>query len=145
MNRNTICSLLLLSIVVMMGACHDDAWESVPTPIMDFLTKYFPLNEVQSYTDDNKGTLTVQIKNGAKIVFDDNYGWMHIESNGIPLPSQVLYDELPAPLYNYIQEMEQTQSVFGLKREASTITVYFHDTAVNYNIATERITYPSAP
>lgn len=144
MHRNTFCTIVLTVLLVFMGACNDSEWDSVPGPIRDFISEYFPQGEVTSVIDTADGGYTVQIHNGATLSFDKEYAWTDINGNGIPLPAQFLFDELPEALYNYLVEMEQTTSVYHATRNYLVIDLMLLNSTVSYEIATGKITYPSA-
>lgn len=144
MNRNKLLSIALLVMFILMGACNDHVWDELPSNVQNFITQYFPFGEVASFTESKDGTLQVQMKNGATLRFDSDLAWISINGNGVPLPDVLLYDQLPSVLYNYLQENEQTASVFALSRGYDTIRVELHDTYIVYNTDTETITYPSA-
>lgn len=143
MKRNGISAIILSVLIIMMGACNDSVWSELPAPISQFITKYFPQSDVASYNVDGAGNCTATIKNGATLTFNGDYAWIDVNGNGSPLPSMFIYDELPPILYNYVDEMEQTDAVYRVTRTDQTERVDFLNTYVIYEIATGKITYPS--
>ncbi len=84
-------------LIVVMGACGNNAWEELPSSIVAFVTQYFPYGEIQSYTESSEGSV-VKVKNGATLAFDKNYAWTDVNGNGVPLPGDFLFDQLPGDL-----------------------------------------------
>ena len=143
MKRNTLTSLALFVVMIMMGACGNNAWDELPRSISSFVSEYFPYGEVQSYTEINNGSV-VKIKNGATLTFDRNYEWIDVNGNGTVLPQNFLFDKLPSTLYDYIESMESVNGVFRVSRSANIINVEFLNSAITYDDDTGTITYPSA-
>ncbi|MCM1484368.1 MAG: hypothetical protein NC043_08515 [Muribaculaceae bacterium] len=143
MKRNGILGILLLGLIILTGACHDNAWDELPEPIAQFITKYFPEGEVASYVTDGAGNHVATIKNGATLTFDKEYAWIDVNGNGSTLPPMFLFDRLPDALYRYIQEMELTDGVYRVTRSSTAERVDFLNTYVLYEFATGQISYPS--
>lgn len=143
MKRNTITSFALFVVILMMGACGNNAWDELPRSISSFVSEYFPFGEVQSYTEVKNGSI-VKIKNGATLTFDQNYEWTDVNGNGTVLPQNFLFDKLPDTLYDYIESMESVNDVYRVSRSANIITVEFPDSTITYDSDTGTITYPSA-
>lgn len=142
--HNKLLFIALLIVMIVMGACHDNEWDSVPTLAQRFITQYFPQGEVSSSQTQKDGTVVVQIKNGATLWFDSQGAWIKINGNGVPLPEILLYDQLPSSLYNFLQETEQTSDIYALTRTYDEIRVELHDTYVVYNIDKGTVNYPTA-
>lgn len=143
-SNNKITALALGIVIIIMGACNDTAFDELPKPIQQFVTQYFPFGEVSSYTTSSNEIHTVNIKNGATIVFNSEYMWIQVNGNGTVLPTDFIYDQLPSTLYRYLQEMQRTDVVYAVSRDASKIVIDLHDTSVQYDIASDTISYPSA-
>lgn len=139
MKRNTLTSIALMVIIVMMGACGNSAWDELPQSIQRFVNEYFPFGEIQSYTTGQNGSV-VSIKDGATISFNTDYAWVDVNGNGEVLPQQFVYDQLPATLYNYIESMEEDHSIYRVRRSLHIITVEFLDSAIAYDENTGTIT-----
>lgn len=129
--RNMVSALVIVAILVT-GACNSDVWDDVPVPITNFISRYFPFGELESYTTHGN-TETVTIKNGATLTFDSDYEWTDVNGNGMTLPSQFLFDCLPATLYKYIEGLEMQADVYRVTRTSVSITVDLHSTEVVYN------------
>lgn len=143
MKRNALVSIALVIVIMMMGACGNNAWDELPSTITKFVSEYFPFGEVKSYSVDDSGS-TVQIKNGATLKFDNDYQWTDVNGNGWLLPVQFLYDQLPQTLYEYLESIEQQGVVYRVRRTPTQITVELHDSEIQYDRTTETITYPSS-
>lgn len=141
MKNNTLSSIALGIIIILMGACDNDAWDDLPSAISQFVSEYFPFGELQSYTSEN-GVETVVIKNGATLVFDRNYEWTDVNGNGEILPQQFLFDKLPSKLYRYLESVEAQNDVYRVWRTADMITVMLNDSYLTYDLQAGEITYP---
>lgn len=142
MKRNSILGIITLGLIILMGACNDNAWDELPKPMMEFITKYFPQGEVATYVTDAAGNHIATIRNGSTITFNDDYVWVDVNGNGSVLPEMFIYDELPTPLYRYLQEMEQTDAVYRVQRTADTIRVELLNTYITYDETNGSISYP---
>lgn len=141
MKNNTISSIALGIIIVLMGACNNDAWDELPSAISQFVSEYFPFGELQSYTSE-KGVETVNIKNGATLVFNSDYEWTDVNGNGETLPQQFLFDKLPPKLYRYLEAIEAQNDVYRVHRTSGLITVTLLDSYLTYDRQSGEITYP---
>lgn len=145
MKRNTLSSIALAVIIILMGACNSDTWDELPSAISRFVSEYFPFGELESYTDNGKGVEVVKIKKGATLTFNSDYDWTDVNGNGVVLPVQFLYDQLPSTLYTYLEAREMQNSVYRVTRTPDYITVDLLDTMVTYNQNSGEITYPEEP
>ncbi len=130
-------------LIVVMGACGNNAWEELPSSIVAFVTQYFPYGEIQSYTESSEGSV-VKVKNGATLAFDKNYAWTDVNGNGVPLPGDFLFDQLPGDLYDYIESIEGVGDVYRVSRRSRIVTVEMLDNTLTYDEITGTITYPAA-
>lgn len=142
MKRNALTSVALFIVIMMMGACGNNVWDELPSRIEAFVTEYFPFGEVESYKTTANGSV-LKIKNGATLAFDSDYEWTEVNGNGSTLPQNFLFDELPPVLYGYIDSMERTEDVYSVSRYPDKIMVEFHNSEIEYDRATETITYPA--
>lgn len=143
MKRSSFTGILLLAVIIFMGACGEgSAYDELPKPIADFVSQYFPFGEVDEYTVDNAGNSVVKIRNGATLSFDADCDWTDINGNGSVLPANFLYNQLPPVLYDYIESLEFTNNVYRTIRTLTGVRVEFRDTYVEYDDATQAITYP---
>ena len=79
MKRNTLNFVALLITILMMGACGNNAWDDLPSPIVKLVSEYFPFGEVSSYVENDNGSV-VKIRNGAELTFDKEYMWIYCVS-----------------------------------------------------------------
>ncbi len=140
MKGNTLKSLALAILIIIMGACGDDAWDEMPTSISNFVSQYFPFGEIQSYTETADGSV-VHIKNGATLTFDRNYSWVDVNGNGATLPVEFLYDCLPESLYDYVESIESLNDVYRVSRQSRIIAIELSDAKITYDEVTGTITY----
>ncbi len=75
----------------------------------------------------------MNIKNGATLTFDSENNWINISGNGVTLPEMLLYDQLPGPLYTYLEEIEEVGGVFAAGRTNEEYTLNLLDSEVTYN------------
>lgn len=143
MKRNTVSSILLGIIIILMGACNSDTWDELPSAISQFVSEYFPFGELSGYSSKG-GVEVVQIKKGATLTFNSDYDWTDVNGNGVVLPQNFLYDELPQRLYNYIESIEVQNSVYRVRRTPDLITVDLLDSQLTYDQHSGDITYPPA-
>lgn len=143
MKRNSLTSIALCVVILLMGACNSDTWDDLPSAISRFVSEYFPFGELSSYTENN-GVEVVQIKKGATLTFDSDYEWTDVNGNGSVLPQQFLYDQLPSTLYRYIESIEGQYSVYRVVRTPRQITVTLFDSELIYNQNTGEVSYPDA-
>lgn len=141
MRRNTITFVVLIITIVMMGACGNNVWDELPSPIVKFVSEYFPYGEVASYVETDKGS-TVKIRNGAELTFDTDYNWTKVDGRGSTLPQQFIYDQLPRELYDYLEAIETDEGIYCVTRDGEIIIVELLDSKVEYDGATGTISYP---
>ncbi|MBD5271253.1 MAG: hypothetical protein HDS40_03225 [Bacteroides sp.] len=141
--HSNILLFLFLGLVMVAGACSNDATDDMPGAISSFLAHYFPGIKVKSYSDVNE-IQTVQLSGGPTLRFDEDDQWTDIDGNGSYLPQVLMYDELPTQLYDYLQATEQQSDVTAVKRDRHYYKLIMLDTVITYEISTGEITYPTA-
>lgn len=142
MTRIEKLSLVSLLIgILMFGACSNDLWDEVPTPITSFIEQYFPGSGVKEFTQTDT-SYKIKINNGATLTFDSEYDWTSIDGNGVRLPEVLAYNQLPPELYNYIQGIEQQNDIYSMSRDKIYYKLTMEDTVITYEIATGKISYP---
>ncbi|MDO4319206.1 MAG: PepSY-like domain-containing protein [Bacteroidales bacterium] len=128
---------LIFILFACLTSCQDsDNYRSLADPVATFVSQYWPNADIESYTHPTSGSYIVIIKNGPKIVFDSSMSWTEIDGNGMPLPQVLLYDQLPSPLYRYLEETENTSSVFMLERTPRQYSVTLLNSSLTYDIST---------
>ncbi len=133
--------LPLLVILLFMGACSNNEWDEIPTPITSFIEQYYPGSGVKSFSQNDSG-YKVKITNGASLSFDTEYSWTFIDGNGVRLPEVIVYNQLPPALFNYLQGIEQQADVYAMSRDKTYYKLTMHDTIIIYEISTGKISYP---
>lgn len=133
-----IAAILLLGQLLFSG-CGNEDYEHFPREIQTFLNTYFPGQGVAGF-QESAGTYTVNLDNSASLVFNPALVWTAVYGNGNTIPTQFLYDQLPGPLYDYIETTDNLNEVFSIVRDAGIYTVTFHGYIIAYNVATEEIT-----
>ncbi len=146
MNRKSLFSILfailILPLTAMLTSCHDsdsELWGEMPSKISDFVTQYFPNQQVDSYSESSS-TYHVRLKDGPGMTFDKDQEWIAVNGYGMPLPQVLLFDQLPPALYNYLDETQNLDSVFSIERDSASYKVVLLDSTVTYDIDTEEIT-----
>ena len=138
--EKTILFPLLLTII-FLGACSNNLWDEVPTPITSFIEQYFPGSGVKEFSE-TETSYRIKINNGATLTFDREYDWTSINGNGVHLPEVLVYDKLPPALFNYLQGIQQQNAVYAMTRDKTYYKLTMEDTVITYEIATGKITYP---
>lgn len=134
--------IVLLAVAALVGTAscsHADLWDSIPQKVENFINQYFPNSELQSVGNTTAGT-TVRIDDGPGLTFDADGNWTDINGYGMPLPSVLLYDQLPGPFYNYLQETQNLGSVFQLARKDKIYKARLLNTTVTYNETNGQLT-----
>ncbi len=141
MKRRTALLTTIFWTILLLGACNDSVWEQLPSSVSQFVTEYYPGSDIKSYNTDADGNQTVEIKNGAVLKFDRDGAWTEISGRGVPLPEVLVLDELPSPLYRYLQEITATTLVYKMSRTPREYTLLLTDSMLEYDIATEKVSY----
>lgn len=128
---------LLLSITYACSS--NDLYDDMPRAIQSFISQYYPNSQLENVTSTDSGYV-VEVKNGATIKFGLNYKWTEVNGNGNVLPSVLLFNDFPPDLYDYLQETENTNSVYKVIRNSTTYTVELLNMTLYYDIASGEIT-----
>ena len=124
---------------ISLSGCANDAWEDVPSKAYDFCMEYWPEYAIQTYGNVD-GVQVVVIKGAATVYFDQASQWIKIDGNGGTLPPMLMYDQLPGPLYTYLEQVEAVRAVYILARNATSYEVTLANQTVTYNVETGEIT-----
>lgn len=130
--RHLTFTVLAMLTVIGFSSCKNDAWEELPNPVFEFVTHYWPSTEIKSYSNQN-GVQTVEIDDGPTIYFNESNIWIRIDGNGGTLPGVLVYDQLPSPLYTYLEELESVDEVYELSRNSDTYIVTLSDQTIRYD------------
>lgn len=135
MTRKCVAGAVLMIFAMTVGGCGNDAWQDLPGPVFDFVTRYFPSSEIESY-GNHDNVQTVWIKDGPTLYFNEGNAWIRIDGNGGTLPAMLIYDEVPEDLYTYLEELEAVGGVYDLSRDGTTYYVTLSDSTIEYDIET---------
>lgn len=132
--------LTLFLIVPLLWSCQSsDEYDALPRSISTFVSQYWPNPDIESYTHPGPDVYVVVIHNGPRLTFDAAYAWTEIDGLGLPLPDNLLFNELPDPLYRYLTETEATDAVFGMARNPRAYTLQLLESSLTYDIATQAV------
>ncbi|MCC8070931.1 MAG: hypothetical protein LIO90_03910 [Bacteroidales bacterium] len=136
--------IILIACGILVGvSCNKSEYDELPGTLQRFVTEYFPSSDVATYTRTKTDGYVVGMRNGAILTFDADYKWIDLNGNGVPLPQQLIYDQMPDKLYDFLEGLEQTDGVYRVERNNSEYQVLLLDTTLTYDISTQSITYPS--
>lgn len=147
MKKGLLYILLLIPIYIVWG-CHDheEVWNEIPQPIVNFIETYWPGTYAQDYYSDSDGRHVVRIAYGPGLVFSADYGWISVDGYGEPMPEQFLFDCMPQDLYRYLKETQLTDQVFEASRDARTYELTLLNEDIIYTIADGSVhTVPTTP
>lgn len=130
---------VMVTCLSLVACQSSDQYKELPSPIATFVSNYWPNPAISSYTHPSKDVYEVIIKNGATIEFDGDYAWTSVDGNGMPLPEILLYDQLPAALYQYLSSGSMLDEVFSITRTPRVYTLQLLNSSVEYDIATQAI------
>lgn len=131
---------IVLLMAAVAGACQSsDNYGELPRPVAQFVSRYWPDPDIESYTMPSAGKYVVVIRNSATLTFGPDYSWTEINGNGLPLPEVLVYDQLPAKVYEYILTASAASSVFVIGRTPRSYTVTLLDSTVEYDIGSGTI------
>lgn len=134
------CYFIILLLAAGMAACNgDEDFNALPRDISSFVTEYWPDPDVESYTHPAADKYVVIIRNGPRLTFGTDYRWTDIDGCGLPLPQVLLFNELPEPLYKYLEATEQLNAVFAISRTPRQYTLLMLDSEITYDIQTQAV------
>lgn len=137
--RHRILFLFILLAAVMLPSCHNNEWDDVPSEILEFISKYFPQQEISDFGSNDDG-YHIRLRNSVAITFNNNCNWLSINGYGGTLPQMLLFDELPPVLYGHLQELEELTQVYAVSRDTRSYFVRLLNSDLTYDIATDAIT-----
>lgn len=137
--KKIILILSAIMAITFVSCSNNENYDDMPQKVQNFLSQYYPNSEVSAFSS-TMTTYTLTVKNGPTIVFNSDSNWTQINGNGMPLPKELLFNDFPPVLYNYLQETENTGNVFTVIRDSKEYIVELLDYTLYYNIATAEIT-----
>lgn len=137
--KHRVLFLIAIFIGVSLQSCHNSVWDEMPSEISEFVSKYFPEQDVSEFGSTDDG-YHVRLRNSAAITFNNNCYWLSINGYGGTLPQMLLFDELPPALYEHLQAIEELNNVYAVSRDTKNYFVRLLDSDLSYDIATDEIT-----
>lgn len=140
--RSLLLAVLLTVCIGLCGgltSCGDDDFKSLPREIQQFISQYFPGQGVANY-NESAGTYTVNLENSATLVFNPSLKWTTVDGNGNTIPQQLIFDQFPSQLYDYIETTDNLGEVYAVSRNAGIYMVTFHGYIISYDVASGKIT-----
>ena len=135
-------SILVLALTMIAAGCSNTLLDRLPEKVAEFIEEYFPGEggSVAEFNDD--ATFVVRLHNSALISFNKEYNWQSVNGFGSTLPQMFLFDQLPPALYQYLQEIEGVNGVYGVVRDTRQYRVELKNQSLLYNIEDGSITTP---
>ncbi|MDE7468285.1 MAG: PepSY-like domain-containing protein [Muribaculaceae bacterium] len=137
--------IFTVALAAFCGCQSSDLYDSLPDPIENFISKYWPNPAIEQFSINPDGGYTVTVKNSITATFDSQYSWTDVNGDGIPLPQMFLSDCLPSKLYDYLESGEYTGQVFEVKRSATAYEVTLLTGSLNYSTIDDEITGSQKP
>lgn len=130
--------LLFLAIILSCPSCSSDDFVGMPKTITSFLENYYPTYGVENFSKSKLG-YWVKLKSGPGITFGTDMSWTDINGYGQTISQFLMFDQLPPAIYEYLQETENLENVYGISRDAKFYFVSLFDSLLTYQIADARI------
>ena len=143
--KKCIALIILAFNLVIAGCTSNDLLDQLPEKISDFVQEYFPGQDVSTAEFGDDGTYMVRLRNSVMLTFDKQNNWQSVNGYGSTLPQMFLFDQLPPALYQYLQEMESVNGVYGVVRDSRLYRVELKNQSLLYNISDGSITIPANP
>lgn len=121
---------IVVAVMVLFMACSHSLWDELPQPISTFITTYYPNSAISSFADTGNG-YKVSVKSGPTMYFDTECKWTDINGNGVPLPSVLIYNELPK-IYDFLLARDEAAGVFRVENNPRSVIVTLSDRAWEY-------------
>lgn len=139
-NITAIQFIIIAALSATLTACDDNNdFDQMPSQIQSFVSEYYPGISVADYSFDD-GTYHVTLSNSAYLRFNSSISWITVDGRGATLPRQLLYDQLPTILYQYLETTSNVGDVYSATRTTAIYTLSLLDSTVVYDIATQKIT-----
>lgn len=137
--KNIVKYIFIALISLELWSCQGaDLWDQMPGEVKHFIDLYYPNSEIAEYSD-TKNAYIVRLKNGPGFGFDTLCSWTWVNGYGMPIKEILIYDEVPEPLYTYLETFEQTGQVFILRRNSKIYEVSLLNDSLVYNISSEEV------
>ncbi len=129
--------ILTAALALAATACSDSSnnvWDDLPEGISEFIAMYFPEQGVSKYVESD-GEYYVTLKDGPEIIFNSERQWIAMDGRGATLPTMFIFDQMPSPLYAYLQNAEAVDKVYKATRDASGYVLTLANETVTYSYA----------
>lgn len=138
--RNLYIHISIWMLAATVTSCSNDTAETsaLPGEIATFVSRYFPEIGVQAYSFNN-GVYSVQLHNSALLQFNASMKWTDVDGRGNVLPEIFLFDEMPSPLYEYLETTDNLNGVYNVSRNNLIYTLTLTDSYLTYDIATGEV------
>ncbi|MDE7153987.1 MAG: hypothetical protein K2O00_06035 [Muribaculaceae bacterium] len=140
MKKHAVTAVLVIAAI--LTACTNSLLDQLPEKVIDFIEEYFPGEGVSTAEYNDGVTLVVRLHNSAIISFDKENNWSSVSGSGSTLPQMFLFDQLPPAFYQYLQETENLNGVYGVIRNNRLYRVELRNSSLIYNIEEGTITTP---
>lgn len=132
--KHIFYTLLLVLGMSMVGCSSDEPNVNLPESLSEFISQYYPNQRIDSYTKNSSGC-TVIVNDGPTIKFNAKNSWTSIDGNGSPIVQEFLFDQLPSPLYDYLETIDSLNQVFSISRDSKEYELKLLNSTLNYDIA----------
>lgn len=130
---------LLVAVIAFAGCQSSEHYDSLPEPVAQFVSQYWPNPDISSYAANSDGGCTVIINSGPTVVFDRAYSWTSVKGNGLPLPQTFLYNELPEQVYDYLESGSLLNDVFDVSRTAREYRLTLLNFGLVYDLQSQQL------
>ena len=132
-----LSAFIAMLFMFMLPACdNNDKYDQLPSQIQAFVSQYYPGISVSSY-DFSDGVYHVTLSDSAYLEFNSSVAWTTIDGRGSTLPAELIYDQMPPQLYQFLETTSNTGSVYSASRNSEIYTLKLLDSTAIYDIATK--------
>lgn len=131
--------LILLTIPFVVECSDNDYYDELPPAIAEFVSEYFPNPDIDSYSHSGN-VYHVRIKKGPGMTFGSDMNWEIVNGYGSTLPQNLLFDQLPPILFQYLNEIQSVNSVYAISRNPRTYIITTLENNIIYDIETGGVT-----
>lgn len=137
--KKYVFPLFLTALLTFWACSNNDEYNEVPSPILTFITQYWPNPVIAEYNQTSNNEYIVEIKDGPGFEFNEEYIWIKVDGNGLPLPQVFLYDQLPNVLYEYLESGSYLNEVIVIEKSDGVYSLELVDCKIAYDTVTEKI------
>lgn len=136
-----IMAILVSLMALALESCSnndDEAYNSMPDKVKQFVARYYPGYGVKSYTTSGD-VVHLRLDNGPGITFDKDLNLEGVNGYGTTLPQVLLFDMLPPAMFDYLQSTDELNDVFAMTFTADDVTVELMSSRIVYDVKTAKI------